>query len=625
MSKKQKKVLRRIIIAAVLVVAFSLIPESIIPEKSIIRFALFMIPYLVIGYDILKKAFKGIKNKQVFDENFLMAVATIGAIILGDYQEGTAVMLFYQIGELFQSYAVGKSRRNISELMDIRPDYANLETDGQINTVDPYEVKIDSIIVVKPGEKVPLDGIVIEGTASLDTSALTGESVPRTVKPGDEIISGCINNSGLLRIKTTKEFSESTVSKILDLVENASSKKSKSENFISKFAKVYTPAVCYSALALAVIPPIISFFVTGSPEISKWIYRALTFLVISCPCALVISIPLTFFAGIGGASKAGVLIKGSNYLEALSSAKVIAMDKTGTLTKGVFEVTKTVPVDISEEELLKYAAYAESYSSHPISISLKKAYGKDIIESEVSEVTEIAGHGVSAKVGNDTVSVGNAKLMKQQNVEYITDDAVGTVCHVTVNGKYAGYIIISDKIKDTSKSAIAKMAKAGITKTVMLTGDAKSVADKIAAELGITEVHSELLPGDKVTIVEKLLAEKSEKDKLVFVGDGINDAPVLSRADIGVAMGALGSDAAIEAADVVLMDDDPEKIPLAVKISKKCIRIVYENIYFAIGIKLICLALGAVGIANMWTAIFADVGVMVIAVINAIRALSVKS
>ena len=624
MTKKQKKVLKRIIIAAVLVVAFSLIPESILPEKSVIRFVLFMIPYIVIGYDILKKAFKGIKNKQVFDENFLMAVATIGAILLGDFQEGTAVMLFYQIGELFQSYAVGKSRRNISELMDIRPDYANLESDGEVTTVSPYEVAIGSVIVVKPGEKVPLDGVVIEGNASLDTSALTGESVPREAKPGDEIISGCINNSGLLRIKTTKEFSESTVSKILDLVENASSKKSKSENFISKFAKVYTPAVCYSALALAVIPPVISFFVTGSPEISKWIYRALTFLVISCPCALVISIPLTFFAGIGGASKAGVLIKGSNYLEALSNTKIVAMDKTGTLTKGVFEVTKISPVGINEEELLKYAAYAESYSSHPISISLKKAYGKDIIESEVTEVTEIAGHGVTAKVGEDVVSVGNAKLMKQQNVDYITDDAVGTVCHVTVNGKYAGYIIISDKIKDTSKSAILNMAKAGITKTVMLTGDAKSVADKIAAELGITEVHSELLPGDKVSIVEKLLAEKSEKDKLVFVGDGINDAPVLSRADIGVAMGALGSDAAIEAADVVLMDDDPEKISLAVKISKKCIRIVYENIYFAIGIKLVCLALGAVGIANMWTAIFADVGVMIIAVINAIRALKVR-
>lgn len=624
MTKKQKKVLYRIIIATVLVIAFSLIPETLIPEDSIIRFVLFMIPYLVIGYDILKKAFKGIKNKQVFDENFLMAVATIGAVLLGDYKEGVAVMLFYQIGELFQSYAVGKSRRNISELMDIRPDYANLEVDGNVSVVDPYEVKIDSIIVVKPGEKVPLDGVVVEGNASLDTSALTGESVPREVKPGDEIISGCINNSGVLKIRTTKEFSESTVSKILDLVENASSKKSKSENFISKFAKVYTPAVCYSALALAVIPPIISFFMTGNAEVGKWVYRALTFLVISCPCALVISIPLTFFAGIGGASKAGVLIKGSNYLEALSNTKVVAMDKTGTLTKGVFEVTKANPVNISEEELLRFAAHAESYSSHPISISLRKAYGKEIIESSVSDVTEIAGHGVTAKVGSDIVSVGNAKLMQQQNVNYLTDDAVGTICHVTVNGEYKGYIIISDKIKDTSKSAIKKMNAAGVTKTVMLTGDAKTVADKIAAELGITEVHSELLPSDKVSIVERLLNEKSEKDKLVFVGDGINDAPVLSRADIGVAMGALGSDAAIEAADVVLMDDDPEKISLAIKISKKCIRIVYENIYFAIGIKFICLALGAVGIANMWTAIFADVGVMIIAVINAIRALRVN-
>lgn len=624
MSKKQKKVLIRIIIAAVLVVAFSLISEDIIPENSIIRFALFMIPYLVIGYDILKKAFKGIKNRKVFDENFLMAVATIGAIVLGDYKEGVAVMLFYQIGELFQSYAVGKSRRNISELMDIRPDYANLESDGEVKTVDPYEVKIGSVIVVKPGEKVPLDGVIIEGSASIDTSALTGESVPREVKPGDEIISGCINNSGVLRIETTKEFSESTVSKILDLVENASSKKSKSENFISKFAKIYTPAVCYSALALAVIPPVISYIVTGTPNIGMWVYRALTFLVISCPCALVISIPLTFFAGIGGASKAGILIKGSNYLEALSNTKVVAMDKTGTLTKGVFEVTKSAPVGISEEELLRYAACAESYSSHPISISLKKAYGKDIDSSAVSDVTEIAGHGVTANVSGDIVAVGNTKLMKKQNVQYAECDEIGTICHVTVNGEYRGYIVISDKIKDTSKQAISAMVKAGVTKTVMLTGDARSVADKIAAELGITEVHSELLPGDKVSIVEKLLSEKNEKDKLVFVGDGINDAPVLSRADIGIAMGALGSDAAIEAADVVLMDDDPEKIALGIKISKKCIKIVYENIYFAIGVKLLCLALGAIGIANMWTAIFADVGVMIIAVINAIRALRVK-
>ena len=621
MTKKQKKVLYRIIAATILVVAFSLIPEAVIPEESIFRFILFMIPYLIIGYDILKKAFKGIKNRQVFDENFLMAIATIGAIVLGDYKEGVAVMLFYQIGELFQSYAVGKSRRNISELMDIRPDYANLEKDGEITTVDPYEVAIGSIIVVKPGEKVPLDGTVIEGSASLDTSALTGESVPREVKPGDEIISGCINNSGVLRIKTSKEFSESTVSKILDLVENASSKKSKSENFISKFAKVYTPAVCYSALALAVVPPVISYFITGSANITTWIYRALTFLVISCPCALVISIPLTFFAGIGGASKAGVLVKGSNYLEALSKAKIVAMDKTGTLTKGVFEVTKVAPIGISEEELIHYAAYAESYSTHPISVSLKKAYGADINESAVTDIKEIAGHGVTANVSGDTVAIGNAKLMKSLGVSYAEADAAGTICHVTVNGEYRGFIIISDKVKETSKSAIQKMASAGITKTVMLTGDAKSVADKIAAELGISEVYSELLPADKVSIVEKLLSEKAEGQQLVFVGDGINDAPVLSRADIGIAMGALGSDAAIEAADVVLMDADPEKISLAVKIAKKCIAIVYENIYFAIGVKLVCLALGAIGIANMWTAIFADVGVMIIAVLNAIRAL----
>lgn len=621
MNKKQKKMLIRIIVAALLVVLLTLIPESILSEKSIVRFLLFMIPYLVIGYDILKKAFKGIKNKQVFDENFLMAVATIGAIALGDYKEGVAVMLFYQIGELFQSYAIGKSRRNISELMDIRPDYANIVTDGQTKTVSPYEVSVGSVIVVKPGEKVPLDGIVIEGNASIDTSALTGESVPREVKCGDEIISGCINNSGLLKIETTKEFSESTVSKILDLVENASSKKSKSENFITKFARVYTPLVCYSALFLAVVPPIIGGIVTGEFEFSKWIYRALTFLVISCPCALVISIPLTFFAGIGGASKAGILIKGSNYLEALSNAKIVAMDKTGTLTKGVFEVTKVKPVNISEEKLLYYAASAECYSNHPISISLVNAYGKEINKEEVTDVTETAGHGVSAKVGSDIVSVGNDKLMKLKNVEYINESFAGTVCHVVVNDEYAGYIVISDKLKDTSKSAILKMAKAGIKKTVMLTGDSKFAADSIAAELSIDEVHSELLPQDKVSIVEKLLSEKGQNDKLVFVGDGINDAPVLSRADIGIAMGALGSDAAIEAADVVLMDDNPEKIPLAVGISKKCINIVYENIYFAIGIKVICLLLGAIGIANMWTAIFADVGVMIIAVLNAIRAL----
>ena len=621
MNKKQKKMLVRIIVAALLVVLLTLIPESIIGEKSIVQLGLFLIPYLIIGYDILKKAFKGIRNKQVFDENFLMAVATIGAIILGDYKEGVAVMLFYQVGELFQSYAIGKSRKNISELMDIRPDYANIVSDGETKTVSPYEVPVGSVIVVKPGEKVPLDGIVIEGSASIDTSALTGESVPREVKYGDEIISGCINNSGLLKIETTKEFSESTVSNILDLVENASSKKSKSENFITKFARVYTPFVCYSALFLAVVPPIIGGIATGEFEFSKWIYRALTFLVISCPCALVISIPLTFFAGIGGASKAGILIKGSNYLEALSNAKIIAMDKTGTLTKGVFEVTKVNPVNISEEKLLYYAASAECYSTHPISISLVNAYAKEINKEEVTDVTEIAGHGVSAKVGNDTVSVGNDKLMKLKNVKYINEPFVGTVCHVVVNDEYAGYIVISDKLKDTSKSAILKMAKAGIKKTVMLTGDNKFAADSIAALLSIDEVHSELLPQDKVNIVEKLLSEKGQKDKLVFVGDGINDAPVLTRADIGIAMGALGSDAAIEAADVVLMDDNPEKIPLAVGISKKCIKIVYENIYFAIGVKAICLLLGAFGIANMWTAIFADVGVMIIAVLNAIRAL----
>ena len=621
MNKKQKKMLVRIIVAALLVVLLTLIPESIIGEKSIVQLGLFLIPYLIIGYDILKKAFKGIRNKQVFDENFLMAVATIGAIILGDYKEGVAVMLFYQVGELFQSYAIGKSRKNISELMDIRPDYANIVSDGETKTVSPYEVPVGSVIVVKPGEKVPLDGIVIEGSASIDTSALTGESVPREVQYGDEIISGCINNSGLLKIETTKEFSESTVSKILDLVENASSKKSKSENFITKFARVYTPFVCYSALFLAVVPPIIGGIATGEFEFSKWIYRALTFLVISCPCALVISIPLTFFAGIGGASKAGILIKGSNYLEALSNAKIIAMDKTGTLTKGVFEVTKVNPVNISEEKLLYYAASAECYSTHPISISLINAYAKEINKEEVTDVTEIAGHGVSAKVGNDTVSVGNDKLMKLKNVKYINEPFVGTVCHVVVNDEYAGYIVISDKLKDTSKSAILKMAKAGIKKTVMLTGDNKFAADSIAASLSIDEVHSELLPQDKVNIVEKLLSEKGQKDKLVFVGDGINDAPVLTRADIGIAMGALGSDAAIEAADVVLMDDNPEKIPLAVGISKKCIKIVYENIYFAIGVKAICLLLGAFGIANMWTAIFADVGVMIIAVLNAIRAL----
>ena len=642
MNKKQKKVLKRIIIAAVLMVVFGLIPESILPEisiqeavaetssvlilKAVIRFILFMIPYIVIGYDILKKAFKGIKNKQVFDENFLMAVATVGAIALGDYKEGVAVMLFYQIGELFQSYAVGKSRRSISELMDIRPDYANIEHDGQVVKATPDEVKIGDIIIVKPGEKIPIDGIITEGEASLDTSALTGESVPRSVHAGDEVISGCINNSGVLKIRTTKEFSESTVSKILDLVENASSKKSKSENFISKFARYYTPIVCYLALALAVIPPVVSLVIGINPNVSQWIYRAFTFLVISCPCALVISIPLTFFAGIGGASRAGVLVKGSNYLEALSRAKVVAMDKTGTLTKGVFQVTeiKTADDSIDKDTLLKYAAYAENFSSHPISISIKNAYGKEIEQSLVSDVKEIAGHGVTVTFEGNEISVGNSKLMNSLGIDYEKSPLNGTVCHVSLNKAYAGYILISDVIKETSKSAIAAMKSAGIVKTVMLTGDAKAAADSIAAELGITEVHSELLPADKVNIVEKLLSEKnSDDDKLIFVGDGINDAPVLSRADIGIAMGALGSDAAIEAADVVLMDDDPVKIPLAVEISRKCMRIVYENIYFAIIIKVLCLALGAVGIANMWIAIFADVGVMVIAVLNAIRALKV--
>lgn len=625
MTKKQKKVLIRIIVATVLVVAFSLIPDSIIPENSIIRFVLFMIPYLIIGYDILKKAVKGIRNKQVFDENFLMAIATVGAILLGDYKEGTAVMLFYQIGELFQSYAVGKSRRNISDLMDIRPDYANIETESGIEEVSPDDVQIGSVIVVKPGEKIPIDGIVIEGTASVDTSALTGESVPRTVSVDDEVISGCINNSGLLKIKTTKEFGESTVSKILDMVENASSKKSKSENFISKFAKYYTPIVCYSALALAVIPPIVLFIMGKEPNITQWIYRALTFLVISCPCALVISIPLSFFAGIGGASKAGVLVKGSNYLEALADTKIVAMDKTGTLTEGVFEVTKIVPVDVTEKDLLYYAAYAESYSNHPISLSIKKAYNKEIDESVVSDIEEVSGHGVNALVGENKISIGNSKLMKLIGADYVDDVLPGTVCHVAKDNKYIGYLLISDKVKETSKNAIEGMKAVGIKKTVMLTGDAKSVADIIGSEIGITEIHSELLPGDKVDIVEKLLLEKTGKDKLMFVGDGINDAPVLSRADIGVAMGALGSDSAIEAADVVLMDDDPVKIPLAIKISRKCMKIVYENIYFAIGVKIICLILGALGIANMWLAIFADVGVMVIAVLNAIRALRVSN
>ena len=619
MTKKQKKVLIRIIIAAVLVIAL-----QFIPVKGYVRVGLYMIPYFVIGYDILKKAGKGILNRQIFDENFLMAVATIGAIALGDYKEGTAVMLFYQIGELFQSYAVGKSRRNISDLMDIRPDYANVEKDGELEQVDPDEIEIGTVIVVQPGEKVPIDGVVVEGTSSLNTSALTGESVPREVSVDDEIISGCINMTGLLKIRTTKEFGESTVSKILELVENASSRKSRSENFISKFAKIYTPAVCYGALALAILPPIVRMAFMGlAPEWGDWVYRALTFLVISCPCALVISIPLSFFAGIGG-SREGVLVKGSSFLETLSQTKIVVFDKTGTMTKGVFEVNGIHHSPYKDEELLEYAALAESYSTHPISKSLQRAYGKPIDKNRVSDVEEIGGHGLTAKVDGKVVAAGNAKLMKKLGIEYHDCSHVGTIVHVAIDGKYAGHILISDVIKEHAAEAIAALKKSGIEKTVMLTGDAKNVADHVAAQLGIDEVCSELLPGDKVEKVEELLTKKSEKDKLAFVGDGINDAPVLSRADIGIAMGALGSDAAIEAADIVLMDDDPLKISKAIRISRKCIRIVYENIYFAIGIKVICLVLGALGIANMWFAIFADVGVMILAVLNAIRTLFVK-
>lgn len=620
MTKKQKKVLVRIIIAAVLVIVL-----QFVPVEGYVRFGLYMIPYLVIGYDILKKAGKGILNRQIFDENFLMAVATIGAIALGDYKEGTAVMLFYQIGELFQSYAVGKSRRNISELMDIRPDYANVEKDGELEQVDPDEIEIGTVIVVQPGEKVPIDGVVVEGTSSLNTSALTGESVPREVGVDDEIISGCINMTGLLKIRTTKQFGESTVSKILELVENASSRKSRSENFISKFAKVYTPAVCYGALALAILPPIVRMVFMGlAPEWGDWVYRALTFLVISCPCALVISIPLSFFAGIGGASREGVLVKGSSFLETLSQTKIVVFDKTGTMTKGVFEVNGIHHSPYKDEELLEYAALAESYSTHPISKSLQRAYGKPIDKNRVSDVEEIGGHGLTAKVDGKVVATGNAKLMKKLGIEYHDCSHVGTIVHVAIDGRYAGHILISDVIKEHAAEAIAALKKSGIEKTVMLTGDAKNVAEHVAAQLGIDEVCSELLPGDKVEKVEELLTKKSEKDKLAFVGDGINDAPVLSRADIGIAMGALGSDAAIEAADIVLMDDDPLKISKAIRISRKCLRIVYENIYFAIGIKVICLVLGALGIANMWFAIFADVGVMILAVLNAIRTLFVK-
>ena len=619
MNKKQKKMLVRIIISLVLVVVFSQLPV-----EGYLRFGLFMIPYLIIGYDILKKAFKGIRNKQVFDENFLMAVATIGAILLGDYTEGTAVMLFYQIGELFQSYAVGRSRRNISELMDIRPDYANVENNGELEQVDPDEVAIGTIIIVQPGEKVPIDGVITEGTSTLNTSALTGESLPRSAKVGDEVISGCINMTGLLKIRTTKEFGESTVSKILELVENSSSRKSKSENFISKFAKYYTPAVCYGALALALLPPIV-LLIMGKPAMwGEWIYRALTFLVISCPCALVISIPLSFFAGIGGASNQGVLVKGSNYLETLAQTKYVVFDKTGTMTQGVFEVSGIHHNEMSDEKLLEYAALAECSSSHPISKSLQKAYGKPVDRNRVTDIEEISGNGVIAKVDGVSVAAGNAKLMKKLGIAYQECHHVGTVVHMAVDGRYAGHILISDIIKPHAKEAIAELKKAGISRTVMLTGDSKRVADQVATELGIDEVYSELLPADKVTKVEELLDKKTAKEKLAFVGDGINDAPVLSRADIGIAMGALGSDAAIEAADIVLMDDDPLKISKAIKIARKCIRIVYENIYFAIGIKVLCLILGAIGIANMWMAIFADVGVMIIAVLNAIRALFVK-
>ena len=636
MTRKQKKMLIRIIVSAALLllckVIFKLVelPDAYSPY---IKFVAYMIPYFVIGWDILKKAFKGILNKQVFDENFLMAVATVGAIGVaiadntkGDYTEAIAVMLFYQIGELFQSYAVGKSRRNISDLMDIRPDYANVERDGKIETVDPDEVEIGSIIVVSAGEKIPIDGVIVEGTTSLDTAALTGESVPRNAKSGDEVISGCINLSGTVKIRTTKAFGESTVSKILDLVENSSSKKSKSEKFISKFARYYTPIVCYSALALAIIPPVGRLIAGYDALWSQWIYRALTFLVISCPCALVISIPLSFFAGIGGASKEGVLVKGSNYLETLSKTNCVVFDKTGTMTKGVFEVSEICPQgDVSNDKLLEYAAFAECYSSHPISKSIQKAYAKDIDKNTVTDVEEISGHGLTAKVNGVSVAAGNAKLMKKLGFEYSECDKTGTVVHVAVDGKYAGYILISDTLKPTSVEAIAALKKMGIEKTVMLTGDSDKVAQAVAAQLGVDEVHSELLPADKVKQVESLLAQEGEKKKLAFVGDGINDAPVLSRADIGIAMGGLGSDAAIEAADIVLMDDDPLKISKAIKISKKCLRIVNQNIYFAIGIKVLCLLLGAVGIANMWVAIFADVGVMVIAVLNAIRALRVHN
>lgn len=629
MSRKQKKMLVRIIVTAVLFAGLFVFEKFVPITSRILRLAVYMVPYLVISYDILKKAFKGIIKGQVFGENFLMAVASVGAVAIavyenGSYNEAVAVMLFYQIGELFQSYAVGKSRRSISELMDIRPDYANIEVDGKIEQVDPDEVEVGSIIVVSAGEKIPIDGVIVEGSTTLDTAALTGESVPRSVKESDEVISGCINLTGTVRIRTTKPFGESTVSKILDLVENSSSKKSKSEQFISKFARIYTPAVCGGALALALLPPVVSLIIGKDAMWLTWIYRALTFLVISCPCALVISIPLSFFAGIGGASKEGVLVKGSNYLETLSKTKIVVFDKTGTMTKGNFEVTEIAPVGVENNELLRLAAYAESYSSHPISKSIKSAYGKEIDNAKISDVNEISGNGVLAVVDGKKVAAGNSKLMDKLGVEYTACSKVGTVVYVAVDGKYCGYILISDALKPTSVSAVKAMKDCGVRKTVMLTGDSKKVADAVAKELGADEVYSELLPADKVSQVERLLADKGEKEKLAFVGDGINDAPVLSRADIGIAMGALGSDAAIEAADIVLMDDDPMKISKAIKISSKCLRIVNENIYFALGVKALCLILGAVGIANMWVAIFADVGVMVLAVLNAIRALSVK-
>ncbi len=627
MTKKQKKMLIRILVATALMIVLHFIPVT-----GVLQLCLYLVPYLVVGYDILRKAGRGILNGRVFDENFLMAVATLGAFGLaiyeksGDYTEAIAVMLFYQVGELFQSYAVGKSRRNISALMDIRPDYANIEQDGELVQVDPEEVAVGSVIVIQPGEKVPLDGVVLEGSSSLNTSALTGESVPRDASVGDEIISGCINMTGVLKVRTTKEFGESTVSKILELVENSSSRKSKSENFISKFARVYTPAVCYSALALAILPPLIRLlFMDVSPDWGTWIYRALTFLVISCPCALVISIPLSFFAGIGGASKEGILVKGSNYLEALSQAKYVVFDKTGTLTKGVFEVSAIHHSSMEEEKLLEYAALAECASSHPISKSLQAAYGKEIDRERVTEIQEISGHGITAKVDGVSVAVGNGKLMRQLGLEYPECHSVGTIIHVAVDGAYAGHIVISDVVKPHSKEAISSLRNAGVKKTVMLTGDAAKVADKVAAELGLDEVYSELLPADKVAKVEDLLSKKDKKEKLAFVGDGINDAPVLTRADIGIAMGALGSDAAIEAADVVLMDDDPKQIAKAIKISRKCLGIVYQNITFALVVKAACLILGALGVANMWAAIFADVGVMILAVLNAIRALRVHN